>query len=165
MGIIIRFSPHLIKSAIITALISIQVNDVLSQEVLSSSGGAQHSSTITLNYTIGPTFVDTIYGTGIVLTQGFHQPLIILASLEPETNNFISVFPNPFINEIVIENSESKSQLNFSIIDPVGRILLQGKCKDRLTSINLEQLPGGQYHLVVVGAENNTFTYSILKTN
>lgn len=65
----------------------------------------------------------------------------------------ISISPSPFTNQININYSKP---FNYQITDYLGRVVLEGKAE---RTINTEQLPAGNYLLVIKNEE----TYSVKK--
>ena len=55
-------------------LLIMLVSGVRSQEVLSSGGGYEVTTSGSLSWSIGEPVIETLSGTGGVMTQGMHQP-------------------------------------------------------------------------------------------
>lgn len=68
-------------------------------------------------------------------------------------DKYITTYPNPFTNQININYSKP---FNYQITDYIGRVVLVGKAEK---TINTEQLPAGNYLLVIKNEE----TYSVKK--
>jgi hypothetical protein len=63
----------------------------VSPTVIASAGASFQSSEFSLDYTLGETFVTTLTGTDITLTQGFHQPaamVVLPGCTSPEACNY-----------------------------------------------------------------------------
>jgi hypothetical protein len=63
-------------------------------------------------------------------------------------NNSISIYPNPFSDELIINNQDAKNGISsITLNDLTGRILLQVNPATSIISINTSQLPAGLYYL------------------
>ena len=69
-----------------------------------------------------------------------------------ELSKEIKIYPNPTKNKITIE-SESVNLSKFSILDAVGRIVLQGSLLSGINIIDLENLSQGTYNLIINKSE------------
>ena len=65
-----------------------------------------------------------------------------------ETNS-INLYPNPVINILNIKTNENLINQTFTIIDSLGRVVLNGKLNEVDASINVEQLAKGIYYLKI----------------
>ena len=73
-----------------------------------------------------------------------------------ETNS-LKLHPNPVINILNIKTDTNFINQPYSIIDGLGRVVLNGKLNEVETSINVEQLSKGIYYLKVSGNSANKF--------
>ena len=67
---------------------------------------------------------------------------------EFDTNN-IKLYPNPVINILNIKSDYNFINQPYTIIDGLGRVVLNGKLNEVDTTINVEQLSKGIYYLKV----------------
>ncbi len=115
----------------ITTIILIVVSTVcysqsLSLSVISSTGGFDKTDNISLEWTLGESFIETLTDENIIFTQGFQQSFSnrILGINEYYTN--IQVFPNPAYTQInVYFDSNSYEKLLLNLYDIHGRILIE----------------------------------------
>ena len=74
--------------------------------------------------------------------------LSVINSVEEESANSISVYPNPFSNQITV-SGDWNSGSQFFIFDATGRLILNGALNANSQSITTNQLPVGMYLLEV----------------
>jgi surface protein len=75
---------------------------------------------------------------------------------EFETNT-LKLYPNPVVNILNIKTDHNHINQPFTIIDGLGRVVLNGKLNEVDTVINVEQLSKGIYYLKVSGNSANKF--------
>jgi hypothetical protein len=68
---------------------------ILSQQVLSNSGGNVNMAGITMDYTAGEAFTSKIDNGSYSISQGFHQYFTSTISTEKIENNLFKFYPNP----------------------------------------------------------------------
>ena len=68
------------------------------------------------------------------------------ASLTNESNEFVSIYPNPVVNELTIKQSSSSFE-NYIVLDLVGKVILEGKITSKTSTINVQKLVPAQYIL------------------
>ncbi|MFN5443221.1 MAG: C10 family peptidase [Crocinitomicaceae bacterium] len=68
------------------------------------------------------------------------------ASLTNESNEFVSIYPNPVVNELTIKQSSSSFE-NYTVLDLVGKVILEGKITSKTSTINIQELVPAQYIL------------------
>lgn len=77
--------------------------------------------------------------------------------------NFVSVFPNPFNNEVFIENTSNVNSYQISIIDTMGRILFETITDEQTYNASeVFQSAANGLYLIKIQAEGKT---QILKVN
>jgi hypothetical protein len=87
-----------------------------------ASGGTSVTTPLHLDYTIGETAVIPLTSSGIVVTQGFHQPFSII----PGDNIFpyLIIFPNPTAGDAEARFILSiPAKLTISIYNAVGQLM------------------------------------------
>jgi len=76
-------------------------------------------------------------------------------------NSFLSVYPNPVTNELVVKNT-SNENLQITLLDLTGKVLLKQNSVLGVNSINTSELTNGIYFIKVSNA-TNVATYKIVK--
>lgn len=84
-------------------------------DVIGSAGTFATSASGSMSWTIGEVMTETYSSAGNFFTQGFHQPdtSFVISVIENSQPN-ISVYPNPIIDNVVIDFSASSG--NYSKI-------------------------------------------------
>lgn len=112
----------------------------LTPTVLSSAGGYNEASDISLAWTMGELAVSTLSTTGMILTQGFQQPFLLDvgdAIDDPEFNWSVNAYPNPVSDILNLRfNLDKTMDLQIELYDITGKKLTIKK----LPSI----MPGGR---------------------
>ncbi|OUR91103.1 hypothetical protein A9Q87_11555 [Flavobacteriales bacterium 34_180_T64] len=139
----------------------------LSNTVLISQGNVEKMESMTLEWTLGDPFVETIIQNDMVFTQGFLQPeLIFRASNFNEKIKFqVSIFPNPFESYLNIKITNDVS-LDIELFDINGRSLDPEIITFNSSNyvISTENLASGIYMLSIFDTTNNRLElYRVLK--
>lgn len=138
------------------------------QEVITPSAGYFETPSMSLNWTIGETAVETFINDDIILTQGFNQANIIITSITEDilTDISISFYPNP-VKDIFTIKSESKqmTQLTAEIYDLAGTKLISENINPGNTLINTEMLPTSAYILKIYDNQQVIKSFKFIKTN
>ena len=77
-----------------------------------------------------------------------------------ETHHNITISPNPANNIITIAAKPSLLNSNFSIQDPLGKVVYNGKIISDYNQLNIQELPYGIYYLKI---QNSGHTVKIIK--
>jgi surface protein len=90
------------------------------------------------------------------ITDGGQDPNCVLGTEEFDTNN-IKLYPNPVINILNIKSDYNLINQPYTIIDGLGRVVLNGKLNEVDSTINVEELSKGIYYLKVSDKNANKF--------
>jgi surface protein len=93
---------------------------------------------------------------GWTITDGGQEANCVLDTEEFETNT-LKLYPNPAVNILNIKTDNTLINQPFTIIDGLGRVVLNGKFNDVDTIINVDQLSKGIYYLKIAGNNVNKF--------
>ena len=74
----------------------------------------------------------------------------------------VSVYPNPFDNELNIILTDNIENTTISIINTVGKIVLTTQAKSYTNMVDLSNLPIGMY-FVRVSSQEGLYTQKIIK--
>jgi len=66
----------------------------------------------------------------------------IAGARQNELNEIIQVYPNPFTNELILENKATGEDINFDIVNAKGEIVFRGKLADAVTVETTAFQPG-----------------------
>lgn len=135
------------------------------RNVLATSGSTFSSGSLSLNTTLGESFVGSLTPGANILTAnlGFQQGDLMLTGLEAWTSSGLPrVYPNPFHQLITIDVPvDQHGQLR--LVDARGRILhFQEIPPSTSVSIPLADLPAGPYVLEWLDLEADQTTSLIL---
>jgi hypothetical protein len=150
-------------SLIFTSFISqVQIHN----QVFASSGNSFSTNNFTIDFTIGECLTNYFISNNI-LTQGFQQSTINETSFIDElsmipVDEHISIFPNPFLNEITIHH-DFKDVLNINIFDQSGRLVHNESTEFNLSILNLSHLQAGIYQVVFTKENQNITRTPIVK--
>jgi len=82
-------------------------------EVLSSAGDTFQGDNVRIEWTLGELAITTIQNPPQQITQGFHQPVYTITSVDelPEGIGQISVFPNP-TSDVIEQNLSDRTDIS-----------------------------------------------------
>ncbi|MFO8067789.1 MAG: T9SS type A sorting domain-containing protein [Bacteroidales bacterium] len=141
------------------------------QEVISTGGNHFESEDLSVTFTVGETFVETLYSNEYILTQGFHQTKLTIVNIEdaPELYFNITAFPNPtndFVN-VKIEGHDAsidnKSKLHYSIFDMNGKLIVSNVINEKSFRINFSNLKPTTYFIKIFENNKEMKTFKIIK--
>ena len=138
-------------SILLTMFFVIPAGAQLKQEVIASAGGNSINGDISLSWTIGETIIPTFTKGDLVLSHGFHQPLIVTSVKETLKDYVdIQVFPNPtsdIVNLLFASPVEGETTVN--IIDYQGKLIKVDIIESTIVEkqINMQYFPAGIYYL------------------
>ena len=156
----------------------------LTPEVVAAQGSYNETASLSLEWTLGETFIETTPGRAILLTEGLHQPMLPLREVRSENSplyNYkgltgepggqyeIAVYPNPFQSEISIEiDGELNQDFTVTLLNVNGtmiRKLLVPFGTGEITIDGLD-LPPSVYLIKVEGASRaGTHIREVIKFN
>ncbi len=138
------------------------------QSVLGSAGSEGMTGPMHVQYTIGEALITTMENDSTMLSQGFHQPALVVTALE---DNFlpgtVTVFPNPTDALLNVRLAGIRLEnITIALFDLTGRLLLTSSVGAELWQTNLADLPGGYYLLTVTDTRaNQSNSFKIFKAN
>ena len=166
MSLIIK---NLIFFIILTIISFSGFSQTIEKQVFSNSGGELKGSSSSIEYVIGETSVSTYATKNNSISEGFLQGYEIypvpLSSGEDELSESISikVYPNPTTDFINIETSDIDTY-NYSVVDGVGKIVLEGASSEAIKSLEFKTLSTGVYHLLIFKEDKIVKKFKIIKT-
>lgn len=134
------------------------------QTVISNQGESYDNGTNSIDFTIGEPIIETNSNGSNTVTQGFHQTKLIVTEIDNlDVNLLIKAYPNPSTGVVFIEIKEFRN-LQYSIFDAIGKLVINGQFTNETTEINLTSKPTGQYLLVITNSEQKKLkTYQLIK--
>jgi hypothetical protein len=142
--------------------------DGSAQEVITPSAGYFETQSISLNWTIGETAIETYINNNIMLTQGFNQAdLTFISSMEELSADIcLTVYPNPVKDFFTIKaETDSGSRLKAEVYDLEGIRLITQNVNQGITQINTEGLTTSEYILKIYDNRQLIKSFKFIKTN
>ena len=163
------FSKHITCGFLIQFIfIGSVLAQVISQDVIASSGDHFTNDDISLSWTLGEPIIETVENGNVTLTQGFHQPKIFLTAIkEPRLNEVeLNVFPNPAVDIVNIDLSMGAEEIiTVQLYNMKGEKLISKKFQERLFQLDLSSLASANYLLSLRRLNGELITtYLINKT-
>lgn len=123
--------------------------------VISTAGEISRSGDITFEWTLGETFVESAKDKSTWLTQGYHQPMLLVKenSQRFSSSYDVKIFPNPAHDILnVLIRTNLTDELVFKIIDVTGRVVFMQDAPGGSNEIKLKinELPEGMFVLSVM---------------
>ena len=136
-----------------------QSNDL---QVISTSGSSFTYENYIVEYTLGEVAIDNL-GSGIILTQGFHQGNLAIQTEIKEIDFKINLFPNPAHTHFKVEFNSPKT-VDIIFTDIKGKIILREKIVNQTSkSYDVSNLAQGIYTFTIIDSTNKQATYKIKK--
>ena len=137
------------------------------QEIIASGGEHFENAEGSVSWTIGKLVHETLSSGEFILSQGFHQPEVVVDGITdlPRLGLQLRAFPNPAHDQLQLEFTEGFQPGSFSIqlIDLYGRPHLEQDLDDPLTAFDFSKLPGGSYLLRIHGNGQAVHTFKVIK--
>jgi hypothetical protein len=139
--------------------------------VISAQGGFDKTESISLEWTLGENFIETVSLEDNIFTQGFHQSFSSASTLaiDPIPENLFKsvVYPNP-VNSLLNINltTSEESKYKISLYEITGRFIKQSSVntKDSSITINVTDLSSGMYILQISNSKGSLIeTHKIIK--
>ena len=138
---------------------------MIGQEVISTTGNYREESSFTISYTLGEVVVNTLESTSSVLTQGFHQPLIVSQDttfIQELLDIEILVYPNPTNYQVIIK-VDVIDGLHFMLFDLKGVLIKQNQILSEETMLDLSRLVPSTYILKIQKESGEARIFKIIK--
>lgn len=130
----------------------------LSPEVISSAGDISKTASVSLEWTLGETVIESSKTVNKYYTQGFHQTYLKVFSANNESlasDYDMTVFPNPVEATLEIKLSNENlpqdniGKVDLFLIDIRGQQILAQKANEKSgsTFLDMTALPSGTYFL------------------
>jgi hypothetical protein len=137
-----------------------------SQQVIATSGGSEKKGETSIEWTLGEPVVATLLAGSIILTQGFHQPALVVTAIKTfdDPSFTVSAYPNPTDNILMIQvaNTEIKD-FQYVLYDMNGKVLEKNLFVSDNTAVNMSDYPSGVYLLKVLHEDKEIKSFEIVK--
>jgi len=143
----------------------------IQNDVVASSGGTSILENLQLSWTLGESFTETYQHDNMLISQGFHQPLLIVMDIPnhelPALN--VEFFPNPTRDILHVELPGTATEENYLLIllDINGKtILSENICNDNKYELDFSHLNQGIYLLTLERKSGaGRFSWKIIKAD
>lgn len=138
------------------------------QTVVGSAGAFTTFANGSMSWTIGEVMTETYSSAGNFFTQGFNQPdTMYLTVISEPASQSVSVYPNPVVDNLVIDFSLTSGNYLVEIVDMQGQSLRKEliPANQNKFGISFREFADGIYLLNIVNSESQIRTsYKINKT-
>ncbi len=149
-------------------------------QVVNANGGTATINGIVYEWNVGEPITQTVAKSGIVITQGYLQPMktkggnsTATQTLEGLSQEQIKLYPNPATSMVMLQPAfKSKGTLSYTLYDATGKVMLNKtemlQLGNELQEIDLTRLADGHYWLQIHWqgeASQQTGTFKIDKLN
>ena len=148
------------------ATIALLPGNAQSQEVTATSGGNFQGSVHSISYTIGEMATTTLDGGGIILTQGFQQPRLIVTAISELVGITYSIkaYPNPTTDVVNLStDQELPAGSLYQLFDMNGSRMDESQLDGLVTEISVEALVPAVYLLKIINSNQTLKTFKIIK--
>jgi hypothetical protein len=146
----------------------------ISQAIIASAGDVNTAGRTVLEWTLGEPVIETFSFGNLLLTQGFHQPMLrskispVSIGLQKEVI-VVTISPNPVQNVCTaVIKRDTDTNLYLMLTDSRGRLLSNRVSSSKVDAIdfNLASYASGVYMLTLVTANGSIYkSYKIIKAN
>lgn len=137
------------------------------QTVIASTGNFATFANGSMTWTLGEVMTETYAPAGYFFTQGFNQPdTMYVTYVSNPTSPNISVYPNPVVENLIIDLSLSTGAHVLEIFDLQGQLLRKESIPANVNRLNLSfrEFANGIYFMNITNTESNIRkTYKINK--
>ncbi|MGB4899818.1 MAG: T9SS type A sorting domain-containing protein [Saprospiraceae bacterium] len=139
--------------------------EIKSPSVIGAAGTISKTNHVTLEWTLGETFVRSNIIQDAWYTEGYHQPILLVApGSSADRHSFdIRIFPNPAYQKLFVEIKSAVAEpVKLKLTDLAGRTILYQNAPTTTDQIeiSMSRIPQGMYLLSVVndrGVQYGTF--------
>jgi len=152
------------KLILMSGMLLMNYSLMAQQEVISSGGNYDETSSGSLSWTIGETTTETVSDGTNTLTQGFQQSNLTVSEIKNSNleNVNIKLYPNPTTDLVILETNKI-TDLDFKIYSTNGKLLKTEKINNTETQIFFTEYSSGIYFLTISNTKKQIKTFQIIK--
>ncbi len=154
----------LIKLMCLILLVSV-TGFTFGQSTLLSSGGTVATSEGSLSYSLGQLNNQTSSISEWSIVEGVQQPFEVSQPLGNEDEKLaigISMYPNP-ANDIVVVTTENFQNLELTVLDINGKVLLEKKLTDKTTPVDMSAFSDKIYLIKINNDFQSIRTFKLIR--
>lgn len=141
---------------------SICFGQSVTPEVISTAGTSFTDGTNSIEWTLGEPATSTLEPGTTIVTQGFHQPTIIVTTVENAVLiSNVSVFPNPTYDFLNIQFNSTQKNTIIELYSFEGKLIEKYIVNGQSTTLNMATYSPGNYFIKINGTE----THRIVKSH
>jgi Secretion system C-terminal sorting domain len=130
-------------------------SQTIGPEVISTAGKTFQTSEFQVEWTLGESLTATLQNSDHQITQGFHQPVYLVSSIDelPADLGQINVFPNPVSDQLNLSLSFDRDRkIQVELFDAQAKLLWNERFRgEQFTERHsTSDLPAGIYYLHVI---------------
>lgn len=134
-------------------LLTLSVN-CKAQQVVANQGGHYSDNNYELSWTIGEAITSTLIDDDHVLTQGFHQPKLLVSSISSHFKNehFFKAYPNPVTTQLTLKKIDLNEECTVNITNEIGTTISLETIEESFNSHSIEfsNYSQGVYYLQII---------------
>ena len=141
-------------------------SSLTAQEVVSSAGDTFHNGNGSISWTLGEIVIETFESPEVIITQGFHQPVLLVSTLteEPGVDFRLTAFPNPTRAHLFVSTDHGQAEnLDYRLYDLPGRLVITNRLEGTQTRIDMDNLLPGSYFLQILDQGKPLKVFKIIK--
>ena len=146
--------------------IGLFVQPTQAQQTPATAGGTLFNGSGSISYTIGESVAQTLTNANVILTQGFHQPILSVVVVQALSGlgYTVSTFPNPTSDFVWLKiDKPSVVGLQYLLFDFKGTLLAQKYLETNEMVVPFNHLNTGVYLLKVQDGLKEVKTFKIIK--
>lgn len=152
--------------AILTLIFGLSIGAANSraQEIIATVGNYFENSNGSIEFTIGEPVTATLSKNDIVLTQGFHQPVLTVLpdKIDPNLHFDLTAYPNPTQDYVILETDHFEG-LNYQLCNLEGKLINQNTLTTNQTEIDFSSLEPSLFFLRIYEGTKVIQTFKIIK--
>ena len=125
--------------------------------IISGAGDEYEKNKFSIAWTLGEPIVKTIEADGMTVTQGFHQTVFIISSIDEVVNTNLpsfKIYPNPASSFFFVEVEEGNSSIfDYPLTNIDGSLVEMGNFNQNQNRFDLSQLSNTTYFLTIIDKE------------
>jgi hypothetical protein len=130
----------------------------ISPSVNSSGGNTFQNGSVSMDFTIGEPLTNSYQNGALLLTQGFHQPIISLVNVPEWQEADIQLYPNPSSSKLTLSFPDD-SYDHLTIYDAQGKLLFTSALSGTTFDISVDNWAKGAYKLVITGIQSKQLSF------
>jgi len=143
------------------------ISGLQAQDAATASGGDASGAGGSAAYSVGQVAYTSIETASGSVNQGVQQPYKVSAigiNTNPDIDLLMSVYPNPTVTliNLSVQNMDL-SNLSYQLYDVQGKLLVNQKITNAVTSVLMEEYATGNYFLKVTDKNAELKSFKIIK--